>query len=113
MDCAAEAVTSGNAGCERKAAGQFGIAQRPSLQGPIGGAGEGRPLPLLLMKRYVCARVSQECLRQRAITLACDLSAQCGNQNARAAFSAPSCPRLSRASTSLAPDKTWMGRGER
>ena len=73
MDFAGEAMTSGNAGCERKAAGQLGVARRPSLQGPIGGAGEGRPLPLLLMERYVCARVSQECLRQRAITLACDL----------------------------------------
>src|SRR4029077_14024792 len=105
MDCAAEAVTSGNAGCERKAAGQFGIARRPSLQGPIGGAGEGRPLPLLLMERYVCARVSQEWLRQRAITLACDLCV-CdllrGHARARSQACAGCVNLPARASTSLA-----------
>ena len=110
MDFAGEAMTSGNAGCERKAAGQLGVARRPSLQGPIGGAGEGRPLPLLLMERYVCARVSQECLRQRAITLACDMSEQRGNQSARAAFSEASWPCLSRPSTFLGVRQDVDGR---
>ena len=71
-------------------------------RGPFGGAGEGRPLPLLLMERYVCARVSQECLRQRAITLACDLCV-CD-------FAALSWPCLSQPSTRLAHVRRgWPG----